>query len=283
MKISIEWLKEFINFSQSSEKIADTLTMLGLEAECIDNSSNINGVIVGEVKKCSKHPNADRLSICEVSDGKKIFSVVCGAPNVSKDQKVAFAPVGTILPGNLVLSKAEIRGETSEGMICSEKELEVSDDHEGIMVLSQKAKPGTKFKDYMKSLNETIDLDITPNRPDCFSHLGVARDLSVKLNKPLKTLNAEPISYKKNQAKKYISINFENADDCPRYIAGIVKNVKVGPSPDWLIDRLESIGQRSINNLVDISNYVMMELGQPTHIFDYDKINSKEILIRKGK
>ena len=108
MKISIEWLKEFINFSQSSEKIADTLTMLGLEAECIDNSSNINGVIVGEVKKCSKHPNADRLSICEVSDGKKIFSVVCGAPNVSKDQKVAFAPVGTILPGNLVLSKAKI-------------------------------------------------------------------------------------------------------------------------------------------------------------------------------
>ena len=283
MKISIEWLKEFINFSQSSEKIADTLTMLGLEAECIDNSSNINGVIVGEVKKCSKHPNADRLSICEVSDGKKIFSVVCGAPNVSKDQKVAFAPVGTILPGNLVLSKAKIRGETSEGMICSEKELEISDDHEGIMVLSQKAKPGTKFKDYMKSLNETIDLDITPNRPDCFSHLGVARDLSVKLNKPLKTLNAEPISYKNNQAKKYISINFENADDCPRYIAGIVKNVKVGPSPDWLIDRLESIGQRSINNLVDISNYVMMELGQPTHIFDYDKINSKEILIRKGK
>ena len=283
MKISIEWLKEFINFSQSSEKIADTLTMLGLEAECIDNSSNINGVIVGEVKKCSKHPNADRLSICEVSDGKKIFSVVCGAPNVSKDQKVAFAPVGTILPGNLVLSKAEIRGETSEGMICSEKELEVSDDHEGIMVLSQKAKPGTKFKDYMKSLNETIDLDITPNRPDCFSHLGVARDLSVKLNKPLKTLNAEPITYKNNQAKKYISIKFENADDCPRYIAGIVKNVKVGPSPDWLIDRLESIGQRSINNLVDISNYVMMELGQPTHIFDYDKINSKEILIRKGK
>ena len=121
MKISIEWLKEFINFSQSSEKIADTLTMLGLEAECIDNSSNINGVIVGEVKKCSKHPNADSLSICEVSDGKKIFSVVCGAPNVSKDQKVAFAPVGTILPGNLVLSKAEIRGETSEGMIVLRK------------------------------------------------------------------------------------------------------------------------------------------------------------------
>ncbi|GIS57360.1 MAG: hypothetical protein CM1200mP1_12980 [Candidatus Neomarinimicrobiota bacterium] len=168
-------------------------------------------------------------------------------------------------------------------MICSERELEISDDHDGIMVLNQKAKVGSKFKDYIKSLNETLELDITPNRPDCFSHLGIARDLSAKLNKPLSALNADPITYKNNEAEKYISIKFENPDHCPRYIAGIVKNVKVGSSPDWLIDRLESIGQRSINNLVDISNYVMMELGQPTHIFDYDKINSKQILIRKGK
>ena len=168
-------------------------------------------------------------------------------------------------------------------MICSERELEISDDHDGIMVLNQKAKVGSKFKDYIKSLNETLELDITPNRPDCFSHLGIARDLSAKLNKPLNTINADPITYKNNEAEKYISIKFENPDHCPRYIAGIVKNVKVESSPDWLIDRLESIGQRSINNLVDISNYVMMELGQPTHIFDYDKINSKQILIRKGK
>ena len=283
MKISIEWLKEFLNFSQSSQKIADTLTMLGLEAECRKNSSNVEGVLVGEVKECVKHPNADRLTLCKVFDGKKSFSVVCGAPNVNKGQKIAFAPVGTTLPGNIVLSKAKIRGETSEGMICSERELEISDDHDGIMVLNQKAKVGSKFKDYIKSLNETLELDITPNRPDCFSHLGIARDLSAKLNKPLSALNADPITYKNNEAEKYISIKFENPDHCPRYIAGIVKNVKVGSSPDWLIDRLESIGQRSINNLVDISNYVMMELGQPTHIFDYDKINSKQILIRKGK
>ena len=283
MKISIDWLKEFLTFSLSSQNIADKLTMLGLEADYAHTDSNIDGIIVGEVKECYKHPNADRLSLCKVFDGKKSFSVVCGAPNVEKGQKIAFAPVGTSLPGDIVLSKAKIRGEISEGMICSERELNISDEHDGIMVLKQKAKVGSKFKDYMKSLNETLELDITPNRPDCFSHLGVARDLSVKLNKTLKPLNTNPISYENNEAEKYISIKFENPDDCPRYIAGIVKNVKVGPSPDWLIDRLESIGQRSINNLVDISNYVMMELGQPTHIFDFDKINSNQILIRKGK
>ena len=283
MKISIDWLKEFLTFSLSSQNIADKLTMLGLEADYAHTDSNIDGIIVGEVKECYKHPNADRLSLCKVFDGKKSFSVVCGAPNVEKGQKIAFAPVGTSLPGDKVLSKAKIRGEISEGMICSERELNISDEHDGIMVLKQKAKVGSKFKDYMKSLNETLELDITPNRPDCFSHLGVARDLSVKLNKTLKPLNTNPISYENNEAEKYISIKFENPDDCPRYIAGIVKNVKVGPSPDWLIDRLESIGQRSINNLVDISNYVMMELGQPTHIFDFDKINSNQILIRKGK
>ncbi len=283
MKISIDWLKEFLTFSLSSQNIADKLTMLGLEADCTHTDSNIDGIIVGEVKECYNHPNADRLSLCKVFDGKKSFSVVCGAPNVEKGQKIAFAPVGTSLPGDIVLSKAKIRGEISEGMICSERELNISDEHDGIMVLKQKAKVGSKFKDYMKSLNGTLELDITPNRPDCFSHLGVARDLSVKLNKTLKPLNTNPISYENNEAEKYISIKFENPDDCPRYIAGIVKNVKVGPSPDWLIDRLESIGQRSINNLVDISNYVMMELGQPTHIFDFDKINSNQILIRKGK
>ena len=283
MKISIDWLKEFVDLNISSQKVADILTMLGLEAEYGTNYSNIDGLIVGEIKECTKHPNADRLTLCKVFNGKKTLSVVCGAPNVDKGQKIAYAPIGTILPGEVTISKVKIRGEVSEGMICSERELKISDEHDGIMILNQQAKVGSNFNNYVKSLNNTLELDITPNRPDCFSHLGVSRDLSAKLNKTLKPFDADPIPYKKNEAEKYISLKFENPDDCPRYIAGIVKNVKVGPSPDWLVNRLESIGQRSINNLVDISNFVMMELGQPTHIFDYDKLNSKQILIRRGK
>ena len=282
MRISIDWLKDFIKLSNSTEEISDILTMIGLESEKINNLSNIDGVIIAEVVKKIKHPNADKLSLCQVNDGKKSLSVVCGAPNVDTGQKVAFAPVGTTLPGNLIIKKAKIRGEISEGMICSERELEISDEHEGIMVLNHNAKVGSTFIDYMSSLSESLELDITPNRPDCFSHLGVARDISVKLNKKVKPINTNPKKYTKNEVENLISINIENADDCPRYIAGIVKNVKVDKSPKWLVDRLESIGQRSINNLVDISNFVMMEMGHPTHIFDYDQIESNEILIRRG-
>ena len=282
MRISIDWLKDFIKLSNSTEEISDILTMIGLESEKINNLSNIDGVIIAEVVKKIKHPNADKLSLCQVNDGKKSLSVVCGAPNVDTGQKVAFAPVGTTLPGNLIIKKAKIRGEISEGMICSERELEISDEHEGIMVLNHNAKVGSTFIDYMSSLSESLELDITPNRPDCFSHLGVARDISVKLNKKVKLINTNPKKYTKNEVENLISINIDNADDSPRYIAGIVKNVKVDKSPKWLVDRLESIGQRSINNLVDISNFVMMEMGHPTHIFDYDQIESNEILIRRG-
>ncbi len=192
MRISIDWLKDFIKLSNSTEEISDILTMIGLESEKINNLSNIDGVIIAEVVKKIKHPNADKLSLCQVNDGKKSLSVVCGAPNVDTGQKVAFAPVGTTLPGNLIIKKAKIRGEISEGMICSERELEISDEHEGIMVLNHNAKVGSTFIDYMSSLSESLELDITPNRPDCFSHLGVARDISVKLNKKVKPINTNP-------------------------------------------------------------------------------------------
>ena len=227
MRISIDWLKDFIKLSNSTEEISDILTMIGLESEKINNLSNIDGVIIAEVVKKIKHTNADKLSLCQVNDGKKSLSVICGAPNVDTGQKVAFAPVGTTLPGNLIIKKAKIRGEISEGMICSERELEISDEHEGIMVLNHNAKVGSTFIDYMSSLSESLELDITPNRPDCFSHLGVARDISVKLNKKVKPINTNPKKYTKNEVENLISINIENSDDCPRYIAGIVKNVKV--------------------------------------------------------
>ena len=282
MKISVDWLKDFINTDDSNIEIADTLTMLGLEAEDSLEVNGLDNIIIGEVKDRIKHPNADRLNLCKVFDGEKILPIVCGAPNVDKGQKIAFAPVGAILPGDFKINKAKIRGEVSEGMICSEKELNISDEHEGIMVLSESAIPGQSFLEYMNNNSDLIELDITPNRADCFSHYGVARDYAAKKNIKLSPLKCKKFTYKKNEASKKISISIENPEKCHRYVAGIVENVKVQDSPKWLKDRLESIGQRSINNIVDISNYVMMEMGQPTHIFDFDKIGSNKILIRKS-
>ena len=282
MKISVGWLKDFISTDDSYSDIADILTMLGLEAEDSLETNGLDDIIIGEVKDRIKHPNADRLNLCKVFDGEKILPIVCGASNVDKGQKIAFAPVGAILPDDFKINKAKIRGEVSEGMICSEKELNISDEHEGIMVLSESAIPGQSFLEYLNNNSDLIELDITPNRADCFSHYGVARDYAAKKNIKLSPLKYEKFIYKKNEASKKISISIENPEECHRYIAGIVENVKVQDSPKWLKDRLESIGQRSINNIVDISNYVMMEMGQPTHIFDFDKIGSDKIQIRKS-
>jgi phenylalanyl-tRNA synthetase beta chain len=283
MRIAIDWLQDFVTLPGNTQKLANTLTMLGLEADDGLDTSQLGDIIIGQVKECIKHPNADKLSLCKVYDGKDTLQIVCGAFNVKAGQKIAFAPVGAVLPGEITLTKAKIRGEESLGMICSEKELGISEEHDGIMVLNKVAKVGTSFINYWHNYSKVLELDITPNRPDCFSHLGIARDLSVKKGSKIKSPNNQQRSFQKNEAENWIKLKFENENDCPRYIAGIVQNVKVGPSPLWLKDRLESIGQRSINNLVDISNYVMMDIGHPTHIFDYDKLGSKEILIRRGK
>ena len=283
MRISIDWLKELVTTNDSIEEIANTLTMLGLEAESGVDYTQLKDIIIGEVLERTKHPNADRLNLCTVFDGKVELPIVCGAPNVDKGQKIALAPVGAILPGDFKINKAKIRGEVSQGMICSEKELGISDEHEGIMVLPSHAKAGQDFTEFYLNNSSSIDLDITPNRADCFSHLGVARDFAAKKGIEINLPDFDSKPFNKNLASKKISVTIENTDECPRYIAGIVNNVKVKNSPKWLKERLESIGQRSINNIVDISNYVMMEMGQPTHMFDYDQFGSKEILIRRGK
>ena len=281
MKISIQWLNEFVQTKGSSDDISDILTMLGLEAESLPDLSGLDDIVIGEVRDCSKHPNADRLNICKVFDGKDELPIVCGAPNVRKGQKIALAPVGAILPGDFKISKAKIRGEISQGMICSENELGISQEHEGIMVLEDRARPGDSFQEFFNEKN-TIELDITPNRADCFSHLGVARDYSVKMKEKLNFPSYSIRSFNNNKASEHLAINIEDPNDCPRYIAGIVDKVNVKNSPKWLREKLESVGHRSINNIVDISNLVMLEMGQPTHMFDAEKIDSKEILIRRG-
>ncbi len=283
MRVSLDWLREFVDITESSTILGDMLSMLGMEAEETVNYHSLKDIIVGEVQSKDKHPNADKLSLCHVNNGKEILSVVCGAPNVKAGQKIAFAPMGSVLPGGFKISKAKIRGETSLGMICSESELGLSENHDGIMILDEDIIPGYFFADYLKERQAVLELDITPNRPDCFSHAGVARDIAAKTQRKYNQVVSQPRPLKENSIQKRIDVRIEDPVGCPRYVAGIVENVHVGPSPEWLVKRLESIGQRPINNIVDISNYVLYHMGHPTHMFDLDKIGSKEVIIRRAK
>ena len=280
MIVSIDWLREFLEIKESPNELADMLSNSGLEAELTSAPLSLPGVIIGKVENTEKHPDADKLKICIVNDGQKTHQVICGAPNVDSGQLIPFATVGSILPGNLKIKKANIRGVESNGMICSERELNISDEHEGIMVLPNDLPLGKDFMEVYGKKFISLELDVTPNRPDAFSHQGVARDLACVTNRKFSPVVAEPIKVQGNESLK---ISMESSDDCPRYIGGIIKGVSIGPSPDWLVDRLRSVGQRSINNIVDISNFVLMEMGHPTHIFDYDKLDNKEIYVRRAK
>ena len=283
MIISIDWLKDFVEIKESPIELAELLSKIGLEAEVLNEINDVKGVVIAYVKEVDKHPNADTLKICKIDDGNKIYQVICGAPNISVGQIVPFAMVGAILPGNFKIKKAKIRGVDSYGMICSESELKISDSHEGIMTLPENLKLG---KDFMSVYGEkfiSIELDVTPNRPDALSHQGVARDIACAKNRKFKSITYKnPVKLNKNNLGK-INVSIENNNDCKTYVGGIFTDVKVDSSPNWLIDRLKSVGQKSINNIVDISNYVLLEMGHPTHMFDWDKLLEKKINIRRAK
>ena len=283
MRISIDWLKEFVSIKEDPADLADMLSMLGLEAEPVHDFSVLTGVVIGKVATAKKHPNADRLKLCTVNDGTTTVNVVCGAPNVAVGQTVAFAQVGAELPGGFKISKTKIRGEESRGMICSERELGISDEHEGIMVLPDKLKAGTAINAYLCTVYDALDLDITPNRPDGFSHYGVAREIALKTGRKLKELSIKKARKMADNINHIATVKIANKNDCPRYMGAVLENVSVGPAPEWMVARLKAAGQRSINNIVDISNYVLLEMGHPTHIFDYDKILSNTIGIRRVK
>ena len=280
MIISIKWLKNFVKIEESPEELARLLSKAGLEAETTNVPVSIPGVEVARIENTRMHPNADKLKICEVNDGKSSYQVICGAPNVKKGQVVAFAKIGAILPGDIKIKKADIRGEDSYGMICSEKELNISEEHEGIMVLPSHLTIGNDFSTAYGYRFLSLRLDITPNRADAFSHIGVARDIAAVTKRQL-SYKPDKIPY---PIKEFdFEVKLENEKDCPRYTGGVIKNIHVGESPGWLVEYMKSIGERSINNLVDISNYVLFELGQPTHIFDLDRLPENKILVRRAK
>ena len=292
MKISNNWLKDYIKTDLSSEKIGAFLTDIGLEVEGIEKyesvKGSLEGIVVGKVLTCEQHPNADKLkkTTVDVGDG-NILNIVCGAPNVAANQTVPVAVVGTKIydkNGNFFeIAKAKIRGEVSEGMICAEDELGLSDDHGGIMVLDEEIyKVGEPFAKYFSLTNDEVyEIGLTPNRTDAMSHYGVARDLNAFLsNNGLKS-EFEKISSTivKSENEHGFELEVEDSELCPRYIGAIIENIKVAPSPVWLQDRLKAIGLSPINNVVDITNYILHGLGQPLHAFDADKISGKKVKV----
>ena len=285
MKISLNWLKEYIDLNGISVKeIVHQLTMSGLEVEdYVDQNELYKKFVVGSVVKKDKHSNADKLSVCIVNDGNEELQVICGAPNVDAGQKVVFAKIGAIIPkGNFEIKKAKIRGVESFGMICAEDELELSEDHSGIMILDNDLKEGTPISEALGLNDVLMEIAITPNRPDALSHIGVARDLSAIFDRDLKLpkINLKEID---KRISEYASIEIEDTVNCPRYSSRVIVDVTIKDSPDWLKKKITSIGLRPINNVVDITNYLLHETGQPLHAFDLDKLADKKIVVRSTK
>jgi len=288
VKVSHKWLKNYIELEAEPEEVKEKLTMLGLEVESVEYlGEKFKNFYVGEVLEVNKHPNADRLTVCKVSIGKDTLQIICGAPNVSSGQKVPVALVGAIIPRNqhdpegkpFVLTRARIRGVESFGMICSEYELGLGDDKEGIMVLEPNAKVGQPLAEYFGLDDFVYDISITPNRPDCLSHIGIARELAVAFGLKLKKPEIKVVESDK-KVTDYASVEIIDPLNCPRYTARVVLNVKVEPSPKWLQNYLQSVGLRPINNIVDITNFVLYEIGHPLHAFDYDKLAGHKIIVK---
>lgn len=281
MKISLDWLGDLVAWDDAPEALAERLTAAGLNVEGVEHIAlSWPGVIVARVVECGKHPDADRLSLCRVDTGEgDPVQVVCGAPNAREGLLVLFATVGSVLPGDFKIKKAKIRGVESLGMICSGAELGLSSDSDGIIELDGDHAPGTPADDLLGYRDTVLDIEVTPNRPDWLSHLGVAREVAAiygtKLTPP-------PVLKPPANAKRGYKVEIEDYADCPRYTAHGAEQVRVGPSPAWMQNRLRAIGQRPVNNVVDITNYVLMELGQPLHAFDADRLAGETISVRRA-
>ena len=283
MKVPVSWLKEYVDFEDTIEGLADKLTFSGLEVEGIETiGSDFAGVVVGEVLEIEPHPGADKLRLCTVEYGAEApMRVVCGAPNVEVGGKYPFAPVGTTLPCGIVLKKAKIRGEVSMGMLCARDELGLGEDHSGLLRLDADQRPGTPFVEIWGEPETVIELEVTPNRPDCLSMIGVARELAVLYGSELKLPGAEPAE-DTEPAEDEVAVTIEDAEGCPRYVARVLKGVEIGPAPEWMSRRLEAAGIRSINNVVDVTNYVLLETGHPLHAFDKGLLEGGRIVVRRA-
>lgn len=281
MNVPLSWLQDYVDLPDSVEELSDLLTFSGLEVEGIETvGSTFEDIRAAEITAVRPHPDADKLTLCTVNTGEgDPMEVVCGAPNVRVGMKTIYAPVGATLPNGMKLKKAKIRGVVSLGMLCAEDELGLSERHDGIMDLPADTAPGTPAVDLLGAPEVVFELEVTPNRPDCLGVIGVARELSALTGRPLRTpdTGAEPVG-----GESEVPVLLEDPEGCPRYTAHALEGIQVGPSPDWIQQRLRLSGIRPINNVVDITNYVMLETGQPLHAFDRDLLQGEGITVRRA-
>jgi len=291
---SLRWLADLLGTRLEAAEVRDRLAMLGCPVDAMEPlHAGLEKVVVGLVLEVAKHPNADRLSLCKVNAGGDVLGVVCGARNVAAGKRYPFAAVGVTLPNGITLERRKIRGEYSEGMLCSAKELGLGEDSEGILELDTEAAPGTPFLDVLPVADTRFEIDVTPNRPDLLAHAGLARELGAVLGRPVR-LPALPGAAEAPPPRAAraagasgetagVRVAIEDAEGCPRYAAAVLRGVTVGPSPAWLKDRLAAVGARSINNVVDATNYVLYELNQPLHAFDLAKLAGPAVVVRRAR
>ncbi len=284
MKISLKWLKDYVQLPDSVDELAKRLTMAGLEIEGIDRpGEGLRGVVVAQIVASDKHPNADKLSVTKIDDGSGTpLQVVCGAKNYKVGDKVPLATVGAVLPGGMKIGKAKMRDVDSFGMLCSSKELGLTEESAGLLILDPGIKVGTPIADALGLDDVIFEVNVTPNRSDALSHLGIAREVSTLLGVPLKKPEVK-LSESSVDAASKVKIRIDDAERCWRYAGRVIEGVTVKQSPAWMQARLKAAGMRPINNLVDITNYVMLEYGQPLHAFDLDRVGGAQIVVRTAK
>jgi phenylalanyl-tRNA synthetase beta chain len=283
MLVSLKWLREYVDVDVPATELAERLTMAGLEVDALNETGpSLRDVRVARILSLKPHPNADHLSLCEVTTGESTYPVVCGAKNICVGNTVPLALVGATLPGDFVIRSSRIRGEVSEGMLCSEEELGIGAAASGIMILPSDLPLGAELGDVLNLQDTVLDIGVTPNRADCLSIVGVAREWAAIAGKKLRYPAVDLIENDED-IRKITSVTILDPDLCPRYTARIIKNVRIGPSPLWIRQRLEAVGLRPINNIVDVTNFVMIELGQPLHAFDFRFLEEGRIVVRRSR
>ena len=280
MKFSLSWLQDYVTVQMDVTKLADVLTMIGLEVDSVtDRYAYLDTVYVGRIQAIEPHPNADKLRICNVDIGQRQLPIVCGAPNAKEDMLAPLALPGTLFPNGMVLEEGIIHGQVSAGMLCSDAELGLGIDASGILPLDTGLTVGEPLNQALQLSDPVIEIDLTPNRPDCLSIIGIAREIAAIQKTPL-TYPSITLDDPDNKIVHLTSVSIEAPDHCPRYAARLLEGITVGPSPFWLQERLLSVGLRPINNVVDVTNFVLMEYGQPLHAFDFDRLSESRIVVR---
>ncbi|WP_291256468.1 phenylalanine--tRNA ligase subunit beta [Fusobacterium sp.] len=284
MLISLDWLKQYVDIKEDLKELDNALTMIGQEVEAIEiQGKDLNNVVIGHIVEYGKHPNSDKLTLVKVDVGnEEVLQIVCGAPNHKLGDKVVVAKIGAVLPGDFKIKKSKIRDVESYGMLCSQVELGIGEDGDGIIILPEDAPIGEEYRKYMGLDDVIFELEITPNRPDCLSHIGIAREIAAYYGRKVKypsVTYTEAIDPTTTVAK----VTIEDKERCKRYMGRVIRNVTVGESPEWLKKRIRAMGLKPINNIVDITNFVMFEYNQPMHAFDLDKVANGSITVRAAK